>query len=107
VITQRHILRSALLRALSHYALMDSSELLCRLQSEGRITEVHKFGVAESDFYNVCIEPAEWQEDGMPSQSVRLSVSISNGSVIESGTLLVSDGISWAEDRLFSLGKIG
>jgi hypothetical protein len=103
MITKRHILRAALLQSLRQYALTDGRELVNRLKQEGRIAEVHYFGEGDSDFYNLCIDYAEWQQDESMETSVRLGLTISVGHVIEYGTLLVSGGVVWVEDQLVSL----
>ena len=102
MITTRHIFRSALLQTLGRYALIDGVDLINRVSAEGRITEVHRFGLGDSDFYNLCIDYADWQDDDTMVKLIRLSVSITDGRVTEAGTILVSDGVVWVENNLFS-----
>lgn len=86
--------------------MLDSRQLLQRLEDEGRIVDLINVSNGEDDYFNLCLDFADYQDD-CENGRVRLAVTASYLHVIESGTLIAHpDGRIWIEDQVVSLGKL-
>ena len=104
MLSRRAIFRRELLQALVNLASRDGGQLLAQVREAGRIVDVCFYGETNQDFYNLCVDFADFQPDS-PSTNVRLSVCVADTRITEMGTLLVgADGV-WIEDQLVSLGR--